>query len=295
MGIPGKSWFSKRLESARTWLLSKRWGQLAVNIGNELRVNNAADIAGGIAYYAILSLFPLLLGIIALLGLFLPSEVVQRELFDFFQRNLPASVDAIRQNVAGIIELRGELGVLSVLGLFWSGSGIFGAISRAVNNAWNMEPRPFFKRKLRDFILALGTSLLFVLSLGSAAASLLLQTVENPLLRALAVPLGPLLAFIFIFTMFLLTYKFFPNCTVTWRDAWPGALLAAVLFELARNLFVFYISRYVDFTLIYGSVSSIIFFLVWVYFSAFILILGAEFSSEYAKIRRPGEMPKCRT
>jgi membrane protein len=83
-----------------------------------------------------------------------------------------------------------------------------------------------------------------------------------------------------------LIYKFMPNTKVGWRHVWPGAVLSSVLFEVARSLFVLYVARFSTYELVYGSVASIIVFMVWMYISAFILILGAEFVSEHARLAR---------
>ena len=88
-----------------------------------------------------------------------------------------------------------------------------------------------------------------------------------------------------MFAVFLLLYKLIPNTRTYWRDIWPGALLAAVLFEIARALFIFYINNYANYQLIYGSIASIIVLLVWIYYSAFIMILGAEFAFQYGRTR----------
>jgi len=71
--------------------------------------DDATHMAAGVAYYAILSLFPLMLGLLAVFGLFLPSETIQEELFDFFERNLPGEIDVLQQNIEDVIRLRGAV------------------------------------------------------------------------------------------------------------------------------------------------------------------------------------------
>ena len=96
-----------------------------------------------------------------------------------------------------------------------------------------------------------------------------------------------LVAFLLILAVFLLIYKTIPNTRTYWRYIWQGALLAAVLFELARTLFIFYLENFANYQLIYGSIASIIVLLVWIYYSAFIMILGAEFTFQYGRMRHP--------
>ncbi len=260
--------------------------QLVVRTVQELGADDASHMAAGVAYYGIFSLFPLLLGLIALLGMFLPSEEVQEKLFDFFHRNLPGSVDLLERNIEDVIHLRGALGILSLVGLFWAGSAVFGAVGRAVNRAWDVhQDRPFLKRKLRDLAMAMGIGLLFLLSLGGTAAFAILNRVDVTVLGAAVNFGGRFVAFFFSFAIFLFIYKFLPNTKTFWRYVWPGALLAAILFEIAKGLFVFYLSHFADYESVYGSVGSVIVLLFWIYISAFILILGAEFSSEYGRLR----------
>jgi membrane protein len=94
-----------------------------------------------------------------------------------------------------------------------------------------------------------------------------------------------LVAFLLILVVFLFLYKFIPFTKTYWRDIWPGALLAAILFEIARTLFIFYINNLANYQLIYGSIASIIVLLVWIYYAAFIMILGAEFTFQYGRMR----------
>lgn len=261
--------------------------QLIVRTVQELGADDASHMAAGIAYYGIFSLFPLLLGLIAILGMFLPSETVQEELFEFFRRNLPGSIDVLERNIDAVIQLRSAIGVLSLIGLFWGGSAVFGAVSRAVNRAWDIhQNRPFLKRKSRELGMAMAVGMLFLLSMGATTLFAILSGLDVSMPGS-AVNFGSRsLAFLFSLAIFLAIYKFIPNTKTFWRFVWPGALLAAILFEIAKGLFVFYLSHFADYESIYGSVGSVIILLLWIYISAFILLLGAEFSSEYGRLRK---------
>ena len=244
--------------------------------------------AAGVAYYALLSLFPLLLGLIALFGYVLPTFNIQDELLKFVGNNLPGATDIIKQNLENIIGLRGIIGVLSIILLFWSGSTMFSAISLAINRAWDIQRvRPFYVRKPSELLMVLATGILFLLSLGSTTVISILGGVFNlPSANLLIVNLGGrLVAFLLMLSVFLLLYKLLPNTRTYWKYIWPGALFSAVLFEIARSLFMFYLVNFANYQLIYGSISSIIVLLIWIYYSSFILILGAQFTFQYAQIR----------
>jgi membrane protein len=262
--------------------------QLIYRTVNESSQHDAGHRAAGVAYYAILSIFPLLLGLIAVFGIFLPRANLQDELLRFVSTNLPGATDLLNQNIVSIINLRGTLGILSVIGLLWGASAMFSAINLAINRAWDIRrDRPFYIRKARELVMVFGIGILFLLSLGASAIITILQRVaDHPAADMIIVNIGSrLVAFLLILAVFMLLYKLVPNTKTHWRYIWPGAILAAVLFEIARTLFILYLNNFANYQLIYGSIGSIIALLVWIYFSAFIVILGAEFSFQYSRMR----------
>ena len=249
--------------------------------------HDVAQRAAGVAYYAILSIFPLLLGLIAVFGFFLPSINLQDELLKFVGNNLPGATDILRQNITNIVQLRGAMSVLSIVILFWGASGMFSAISLAINRAWDIHQyRYFFIRKAGELGMVLGMGILFLLSLGaSAVISILRGVLKLPAGDLIVVSVSSrLVAFLLILAVFMLLYKLIPNTKTYWRYIWPGALLAAVLFEIARILFIFYLETFANYQLIFGSITSIIVLLVWIYYSAFIMIMGAEFTFQYSRM-----------
>jgi len=277
---------ASNLKRVRERLLEIFIIELVVRTVQELGEDDASHKAAGIAYYAVLSLFPLLLGLIAILGLILPSEQVQEELFDFFERNLPGAIDVLEQNIESVINFRGAIGAVSLVLLIWSASTMFGAINRTINRVWDIhKDRPFYIRKLRDIGMALGIGILFVLSMGATSVFSFMQNLDSPLAMASADIGARVLAFLFSIAIFLLLYKFIPNSKTYWRYIWPGAVLAGILFEIVKTLFVFYLDHFASYESVYGNVASMIILLFWIYISAFIMILGAEFSAEYGRMR----------
>lgn len=277
---------SDRLQRTKERLLEIFVVRLLVRTVQELGADDASHMAAGVAYYAVLSLFPLLLGLIAIFGLFLPSETVQEELFDFFERNMPGAIDVLEQNIEDVIQLRGAIGAVSIVLLLWSASAMFGALGRAINRVWDVhKDRSFLIRKLRDLTMALGTGVLFLLSLGATAAFTILRGMDVAVLGIAADTSARVLGFVFSLAIFLVLYKFIPNTKTYWRYIWPGALLSAILFEIAKSLFIFYLDHFASYESVYGSVASVIILLFWIYISAFIIILGAELSAEYGRMR----------
>jgi membrane protein len=265
--------------------------QLIYRTAEKLGDIDATHRAASVAYYSFLSLFPLLLGLIALFGFFLPSANLQDTLLNYVGDNIPGATNILKQNIANIIELRGTMGILSILIFFWGASAMFSAICLAINRAWDIRQyhRHFFIRKASELGMVFGIGILFLLSLGtSAIISIIFRALNLPAADLIIVDVGSrLVAFLLILIVFLLLYKLIPNTRTYWRYIWPGALLAAVLFEIARTLFIYYINNLANYQLIYGSIASIIALLVWIYYSAFIMILGAEFTFQYGRMRRP--------
>ena len=170
-----------RVDRVKARLLSIPAGMLVLRTIRELGNDDATHMAAGVAFYAILSLFPMTLGLVALLSVFLDSSSVQTQLLAFFQDYLPGVNDALETNINNGTSVSGFLGVLSFLGLFWSASAVFGAISRAVNRAWDVhQDRSFVVAKLRHIAMALGVGLLFLLSVGATTAIQFLGRVDLP-------------------------------------------------------------------------------------------------------------------
>lgn len=258
----------------------------------EMKHDDATHMAAGVAYYSILSLFPLTIGILAVFSPLLPSDAVESALLEFLRTYLPGSDDAFRENLEATGGLRSALGIVSVLGMFWSASAIFGAISKAVNRAWDVhEDRPFYIDKARHIAMAFSVGLLFLLSVTSTSllqfadtiagdSDSMVQVLEHDTVNTIA----RLLPFTFSLAIFMMIYKFVPNTTTHWRYIWPGALLAAVGFEVSKGFFVFYLDHFANFEEVYGSLGSVVVLLLWTYVSSLTLIIGAEFTSEYERM-----------
>jgi membrane protein len=257
-----------------------------VRVTNRLGIDAVGDMAASLSYYSLLSVFPLLIGVISVLGYIFPSALVQDELFSFFEKNLPTSLNLLRENIAAIIDMRSTLGVLSLIGLFWSGGALFSSIGRVADRAWEIRVyRSYFFRKGRDLILAVGTGIIFFISLGLTTISTILPELRLPFGITVTTIVTHILAFILIFTVFLLIYKYIPNTRIAWRDIWLSALIGASIFEGINYVFSWYLIRFANYQLVYGSITSVIAFVVWIYFSSLILIVGIEVSAVRAAMR----------
>ena len=270
----------------------KRWlakpvVNLIVRIVNQVGNTNATALAGNVAYNVILSLFPILLGLLAILGYFLPSATLQSQLIQFFQANMPGSVDILQANFTHIINARATLGFLGILGMLWTGISIIGTLDDAVNRAWGITTfRPFWIAKPLELGLAIGGGLLMLISIGASFFLSFVSRLPPPFTDFFIRTAGYILAFLLILVILLVMYKLFPNKKTTWREVFPGAILCAVLFEIARQLFFLYAGNLAQYNIIYGTLATVILFLIWIYYVAFIMILGAIFSSELQRLRK---------
>ena len=253
---------------------------------------DSTHMAAGVAFFGLFSLFPLLLGSLAILGLFLDSGELQQRFLGFATGNLPGSAEFVQSNLDQIVRFRGALGVGGLVGLLWLGTAVFAAISRAVNRAFGIQHyRPFYLALPRGLGMALITGSLFLLSTVVSAAIQLFsgRDLGMPWLERTMVESTLYLApGIITLVIFLIIYRYEPRRKTYWQYIWPGAVVAAVLFEGSKFLFVWYLDNWAVYDQVHGSLASVIILLSWVFLSALILILGAHISYQYELLYRPG-------
>lgn len=252
--------------------------------------DDISNLSASTAYYIFLALFPLLLVLLAIFSLFLPPESVQEQLVNFFSQYLPGQLNIFQGNIPDSISFRSAFGVVGIIGLIWSASGIFSSVSTALNKAWEVQYKhPFYIKKPLEILMALGTGILFLFSFGASTVLSIIGDWNLPISSLLVNAGTALIAFLFSLLVFLLLNKVVPIIGISWRYIWPGAVLSTVIFEIAKTLFVFYVNRFSHFDQVYGPIASIIILLVWIYCSTFILIMGAEFNWLLFKLKREGE------
>lgn len=277
----------RRLSTTGHWLLALARGTL-----RRFRAHDCSLLAAGLAFYTTLSLFPLLLVLTAIFGPLLAGTDLQQQLIASVGNAFPGSADLITRTFNEVARGQRTIGVVSLVTLILSASQIFVGIRRALNRAWGVtHTHSFLHRRLLEAAM-LGSVILLVLASWAAVS---LFSVVRPLLPAtLAVPgTGPvagtiaaLTSFALSLGVFALLYRFVPKANVSWGDVRLGALLAAILFEVGKYAFSWYLTSFARYSLIYGSLGTTIVFLMWSYLSALILLLGAELTAEYARLRR---------
>ncbi len=144
--------------------------------------DDATHLAAGVAYYAVFSFIPLIIGFLAVLGLLLNSAELQQQFLNFVTVNTPGASGFAANNVQQIVKFRGILGIGSLLGLVGMGLAVFVAVSRAINRAWGIrQDRPFYINIPRQLLMTIVLGVLFLLS---TLATSFIQLVNNQLFRA---------------------------------------------------------------------------------------------------------------
>ena len=292
---------SKTIARHRTRVILRRLRRITVlrliaRTLQEMSDDDATHMAAAMSYYALVSLFPLTLGLISMTSFFFEDARTQQVIVDWVASFLPGSENLIEANIEIVLESRGTIGAFAVIGLFWTGSAIFGGITRSINRAWDVhQDRPLYISKARQLLMAFlaGTLVIFSTSITTFLrafdrfayldfpyAEILVRTSSLIILHASSLVL--------VVMVFLMLYKFVPNTKTYWRYIWLGALTGGILFEITKNLFIWYLNTFTNFDNVYGTLASVVALLLWAYLSGLFLILGAELSSEYERIRRGG-------
>ena len=233
--------------------------------------------AAALAYYGILSLFPLLLFLVFLGSQFLESDAAQSALNAGLEQLIPAASEIVRQAVDQSVAARGSIGIIAGFGLLWSASTLFNALTTSLNVIWDAPPRPFWKRRAIAAFSVLTIGLLFLASVTlSAVAAIPLSGELAGLLGWVNFSVGLIASVL----LFWIVYHGIPNKRVNPRGTLAGAVLAAILWQFAKSAFALYISSGItNYGAIYGSLASVIALILWAYISALILFLGAEFGA----------------
>lgn len=260
--------------------------------------DGAPDLAATIAYSALFSIFPLLIAVVAAVGLFIDQALVRSAIFDTLSRYVPESTARfLDRQVEEAIQMRGTFGILAIVGLWWSATAVAATIRGSLGRVWPPpSPLPYLRRKvlnkLIELLLVAMAGLFMILSLITSGAILELITAFPGLgLVIVSVegsPLGLMLSaltpFLFSILAFVVIYRTLSNVRVPWLHVLVGAAIAGLLFEGIKEAFFWYLRTYARYQLVYGSLTGIIIFLIWMYLSSAILLYGAELA---AQIGRP--------
>jgi membrane protein len=245
-------------------------------------------MASSIAFYFLFSVFPLILIFISLSGIFIDRLDIQTTILGFVEERIPIIYSFTESNIEKIIENRASIGIIGFIFLAIIATYVFDSIQFSLNRVYKTKSqRRYWKQKIFGFlIITLTFTIIFLSFLLSTALFYLTNTVigffdlneslSTFLLRYISIFLGLLLNF----AIFGIVYFFGTNRKTHFKHhIYKGALIAAFLWEISKHIFIFFINRFANFEMAYGSIGSIIGFLLWIYISSYIFLIGAEVNS----------------
>jgi membrane protein len=275
------------------------FGKLAKEVAAEYTADKVPRLAAALAYYALFSLAPLLVVTLAIAGLVFDESAARAELVRQFSNLVGANGAQVAEELLKSTAAPARDGsavfavVIGVGVLLLGASGVFGELQEALNGIWNVAPRPgpgwkaLLRRRFLSFSMVLGSGFLLLVSLVVSAALAALDrslVFEAPVAVAAWRTANALLGMGLPILLFAAMFRLVPDAEVRWRDAWTGALVTAALFTAGRAALGFYLGRSAV-TSSFGAAGSLVALVLWVYYSAQILFLGAELTQVLGKRR----------
>jgi len=268
--------------------------QLVKETGSGWDEDNVARLAAALAYYTLLSIAPLIVLAVAVTGLAFGEEAARQhiagELAGVVGTGAADAIQAIAKNARA--PGTGALSIaVGVVVLLFGASGVFGELQAALNTVWDVAPKPgrgiwgIVKDRFFSFTLVVGVAFLLLVSLVvSAALTWVGQVFEQTLPGGAMVwqVLNFCISLGVVTALFALIFKTLPDVRIHWRDVWVGAAVTAGLFTLGKFGLGLYLGS-AGVSSAYGAAGSIVALVIWVYYSAQVLLVGAEFTEAYAR------------
>jgi membrane protein len=263
--------------------------------GQEFLEDKAPQLGAALAYYTVFSLAPLILVLLAVVGIIFrhdPAGAWNKitEQMGYF---LDASAVQVVQNIAQQASQPGKSTMATIIGIalaLFGASGVFGQLQDALNTIWDVKAKPtrgvwgFLRNRFLSFAMVAGVCFMLLVSLTlESLLNAFSHYVQSVLPGGLMVAMSVYLSFDFavIVLLFAMIFKFLPDVRIQWRDVWIGAVMTAILFGTGKWLLGLYLGSGSAGSA-YGPASSLITLLLWVYYSSQILLFGAEFTQVYA-------------
>lgn len=287
----------KRLKSLYRQVNRRSDGFLGIPVRTIQRFNKnrGPEAAASISFYAIFSIFPLLIFVVVALSYYLEQEMVQELLIDYIVQVLPVTPEVIIGQIETMLKARTAVSLVALIGFLWAGSGVFNTLALNMDYAWQtVKDRNIVQRRLVAIGMVGGlVGLTFISMVATTALDVVSSMDLGRLTALLAMPvvrvLSGYLPFFFRLLVIWMLYRWVPATYVRNSAAFWGALFASLAWEATTNLFSWYLSSgFSAYELIYGSLGAIIALLIWVYVSAQILLIGAYFTEaiEYRHISK---------
>jgi membrane protein len=258
----------------------------------EFQEDNLSDWAAALTYYGLLSLFPALIAMLSLIGIFGDPKTTTDTLTEIITELGPATAaETFEGPIDSIVKNQGAAGFAFVFGLaaaLWSASGYVGAFTRASNIIYETpEGRPFWKLRPLQIAITLGMIILMaLLAIGLVVSGPVAEAIAGPVgLSSTAVDVWnvakwPVMAAIFILMVDLLYYTT-PNVKIRgFKWVTPGAVLAIVVWAIASALFAFYVANFGSYDKTYGTLGGLVVLLLWFWITNLAILFGHQMNAE---------------
>lgn len=255
--------------------------------------DNGLFLATGLAFNLLLYSIPFTLLLISLLSYTVSdSDRAMKEVDAILRDLLPRSQEAFVDTIAMVVANRERLGLVGFISLAVFSSFLFGSIRVVLNQVFGVRiRRTYFRGLAADFLLMVMTAALAILAIATAWVATSVAMVVGQfhawvfLVEPIVLIMNKIIRLILTASVFYMAYRFSPATTVTRRALWMAALTSAMLFELAKQAFAWYVAFAETSPGLYGVLGGLLFFLVWLYYASVVFVLGAEVGWAYDHVR----------
>jgi membrane protein len=274
----------------------------AKNLWHKASHDQIFFLSSGITFNVLVTIVPLLLLSISILGVLVESSGAARDqVLAFMQQVMPLASDQAESLLFSLVQDRGLLGLIGSVGLIWAATRLFGSLRTVLEVVFEIPPEDrlgIVEGKIHDIRMVIIVGTLFVATISLTTG---LQWVEDygiPFLGLEAYDLSRvtalgsmLMAFSITYLMFYFVYRYVPDRWIPRTDAAVAALFSSLLFELAKQVFIAYLSNFGRLMQFYGSFTNLVVVAFWVYYSSIVFMLGGELARIVQVHRRKGVQP----
>jgi membrane protein len=272
----------------------RKYIDLAKQTFQEFGQDKAPRLGAALAYYTVFSIAPLLLIAISIAGIVFGDEAARGALATQLSNVMgPAMADSLETMIAAANKPKtGTFAtIIGIVTLLFGASGVFGQLKDALNTIWNVEPKKgagvmgFVKDRFLSMAMVCGIGFLLLVTLVfDTVIAAMGKAVGNsiPGGEAMLHALQLVVSFGLVTVLFAVIFKYLPDIKIAWKDVWLGAAITSLLFVLGKFALGFYIAKTAA-SSSFGAAGSLVVLLVWVYWSAQILFIGAEFTQVWAR------------
>ena len=285
------------------WRAFRRYGAFyARNLWHKAARDQLFFLSSGITFNVLVTIVPLLLITISVLGMLVESSTSAREqILGFIQRIMPLASAQAESLLFGLVEDSGWFGVLGLVGLVWASTRLFGSLRTVLEIIFEIPPEErlgIVEGKIHDIRMVVVVGSLFLLTISLTTA---LNWLKNYGVGFLGLDayniswfwslMSLILAYVITYLMFFFVYRYVPDRWIPRQDAAVAAFFSSVLFELAKQAFVAYLAEFGRFLELYGSFTNLVVIAFWVYYSSIVFILGGELGRIVQVQRGRGSRP----